>query len=70
MAKQKQKLYVAPQAQIYTLYRDMLNAGHLLIAGAQGSGKSTVMTGLIHTAVCNYPASAQQNHHQQRYERG
>lgn len=39
-----------------SIYDSMLNAGHTLIAGATGSGKSTVISGLIHTAIHNSPA--------------
>lgn len=38
------------------VYMEILNAGHTLIAGAQGSGKSTVLSGLIHTALINTDA--------------
>lgn len=38
------------------VYVEILNAGHTLIAGAQGSGKSTVLNGLIHTALINTDA--------------
>lgn len=37
------------------IYLKLLSAGHTLIAGAQGSGKSTVLSGLIHTALINTP---------------
>lgn len=49
-------LYTTPGGEFFTLYRDMLEAGHTLIAGAQGSGKSTVISGLIHTAILESPA--------------
>lgn len=49
--------YRTPAGEYVQLYRDMLDAGHLLIAGAQGSGKSTVITGLIHTALFHSPLS-------------
>lgn len=48
--------YRTPAGNYSILYKNMLAAGHTLIAGAQGSGKSTVMTGLIHTALYNSPA--------------
>ena len=51
------KEYITPAMDIQSLYCDMLAAGHTLIAGAQGSGKSTVMTGLIHTALRHSPAT-------------
>lgn len=48
--------YITPAGEINTLYKMMLGAGHTLIAGATGSGKSTVMAGLIHTAIYDSPA--------------
>lgn len=47
--------YKLPGGPIYTLYRDMLNQTHLLIAGATGSGKSTVLNALICTALHSAP---------------
>lgn len=52
-------VYSTPTITYSRLYEAMLGAGHTLIAGAQGSGKSTVMTGLIHTALKNSPAKCQ-----------
>ena len=43
--------YKLPGGPIYTLYRDMLDQTHLLLAGATGSGKSTVLNALICTAI-------------------
>lgn len=51
--------YYTPAGEYARLYRDMLAAGHTLIAGAQGSGKSTVIAGLIHTALYHSPATIQ-----------
>ena len=48
-----------PAGQVYTLYRDMLNQPHLLIAGATGSGKSVVINGLVYTARNDRPAAVQ-----------
>ena len=50
--------YTTPAGTYARLYADMLAAGHTLIAGATGSGKSTVISGLIHTAIYNSPAVA------------
>jgi DNA segregation ATPase FtsK/SpoIIIE-like protein len=48
--------YTTPTMSYSRLYAAMLGAGHTLIAGAQGSGKSTVLAGLIHTALKDSPA--------------
>ena len=53
------RIYVTPAGDRSCLYHNMLNAGHLLIAGATGSGKSTVIEGLITTALYDSPAVAQ-----------
>lgn len=50
-------IYKTPEMAYSPLYLEMLESGHMLIAGAQGSGKSTVMTGLIHTALKRSPAT-------------
>lgn len=42
-----------------TLYRDMMQQPHLLIAGATGSGKSVVINGIMHTALYNSPVQVQ-----------
>ena len=47
--------YTTPGGNYFDLYGRLLNAGHTLIAGAQGSGKSTVIQGIIHTALLSAP---------------
>lgn len=49
------KTYVTPSANYYTLYADMLQQTHILIAGATGSGKSVVINGIMHTALLHSP---------------
>lgn len=51
--------WTTPGGDFPALYNDMLNQIHLLIAGAAGSGKSTVVNGLIYTALYHSPATAQ-----------
>lgn len=50
-----------PSGEIYTLYKNMLSAPHLMIAGATGSGKSVIVNALIYTALYKFPLSAQSN---------
>lgn len=45
-----------PEVTYSRLYADMLNQIHILIAGSTGSGKSTVVNGMIHAALRNSPA--------------
>lgn len=54
-----QKVWLTPSGKRSTLYADMLDQVHLLIAGASGSGKSTVVNGLIHTALFDSPSKRQ-----------
>lgn len=53
------KVWTTPAGEYYTLYKDMLNQPHLLIAGATGSGKSVVINGLIYTALHDSPAAVE-----------
>lgn len=44
-----------PEVTYSKLYEDMLHQTHILIAGATGAGKSTVVNGMIHAALKNSP---------------
>lgn len=48
--------WLTPEGTVNRLYADMLNQTHLLIAGMTGAGKSTVVQGIIHTALFDSPA--------------
>lgn len=50
------KTWTTPSGKVSTLYKDMLAQPHLMIAGATGSGKSTVLDALIYTALYKAPA--------------
>ena len=45
-----------PEVTYSRLYADMLNQIHILIAGSTGSGKSTVVNGMMHAALKDSPA--------------
>ena len=45
-----------PEITYSRLYADMLNQIHILIAGSTGSGKSTVVNGMMHAALKDSPA--------------
>lgn len=56
----KQRYWITPACQIWTLYKEMAEAPHCLVAGATGSGKTTVMEGMIYTTLAQRsPAKAQ-----------
>ena len=47
--------YTAPGGSYSRLYADMADQPHLLIAGATGSGKSTVIQGILHALLHDAP---------------
>jgi len=51
--------YRTPAGTVYTLFEDMLEQKHLLIAGATGSGKSVVVNGMIYTGLYKPPTEIQ-----------
>ena len=53
------RVWRTPQGSYYSLYKNMLEQPHLLVAGATGSGKSVVINGLIYTALYDSPAAVQ-----------
>lgn len=53
------KSYTTPEGRHYSLYKDMLQQPHLLVAGATGSGKSVVINGLVYTALFDSPGKVQ-----------
>lgn len=55
----KTYIWRTPAGQSFIIYDELLRSGHLLIAGATGSGKSTVLSGLIHSALFNSPAKTE-----------
>jgi S-DNA-T family DNA segregation ATPase FtsK/SpoIIIE len=55
--KRAPEQYITPSGAIYPLFADMLTQSHLLIGGATGSGKSTLVNGLMHTALYSSPAT-------------
>ena len=52
------KYYKTPSGQVYTLFSDMAEQPHLLVAGATGSGKSVVVNGIVYNLLHKGPASA------------
>lgn len=49
--------YTTPGGPYSRLYADMANQTHLLIAGASGSGKSVVISGILHALLHDTPAA-------------
>lgn len=54
--KPRQMAWRTPGGQYYTLFKDMSEQPHLLVAGATGSGKSVVLNGIIYTLLHDSPA--------------
>jgi S-DNA-T family DNA segregation ATPase FtsK/SpoIIIE len=50
------RVWDTPNITYSRLYADLLAQTHLLIAGATGAGKSTVVNGMIHAALKDSPA--------------
>lgn len=50
------KTWTTPAGSFSRLYSEFLNQTHLLVAGATGSGKSTVVNGMMHAAMFQSPA--------------
>ena len=49
--------YRSPEGTVNSLFEDMLNQDHLLIAGPTGCGKSNLISGIINTALYKAPYS-------------
>lgn len=54
--KPRQRAWRTPGGQYYTLFKDMAEQPHLLVAGATGSGKSVILNGIIYTLLHDSPA--------------
>ena len=52
------RFYRTPGGQVYSLFSDMAAQPHLLIAGTTGSGKSTVINGILYNLLHRAPADA------------
>ena len=52
--------HVIPGGRYSTLYRQLSEQTHLLIAGRTGSGKSVVVNGIIHSLLCRLSANDEQ----------
>ena len=51
--------YNTPKGTYYTLFKNMTQQTHLLVAGEAGSGKSVVVNGIITTLLYNAPCESQ-----------
>lgn len=52
--------HITPGGRFSTLYLDMAQQTHMLIAGRTGSGKSVVVNGIIHAMLCQKTCSEEQ----------
>lgn len=53
----RQTAWRTPAGRYYNLYKDMSAQHNLLVAGEVGSGKSSVINGIIHTLLYNAPTA-------------
>ena len=53
MIRSLARSYKTPGGTVYTLYSDLADRSHLLIAGATGSGKSVTVNGIIYNLLCS-----------------
>lgn len=54
-----QRVWHTPGGEYPAIYHEMLKQTHLLIAGCTGAGKSTVVNGIMYTALYDSPARVQ-----------
>lgn len=50
------KNWITPSGEYFSIYENMMEQPHLLVAGATGSGKSVVINGIITTALFKAPS--------------
>ena len=53
------KNWITPSGEYFSIYENMMEQPHLLVAGATGSGKSVVINGIITTALFKAPSQVQ-----------
>lgn len=60
MIRSVSEKHIIPGGRYSTLYENMSQQTHLLIAGRTGSGKSVVVNGIIHSMLCQKSCNAEQ----------
>ena len=51
-----QRNWITPSGEYFSIYENMMEQPHLLVAGATGSGKSVIINGIITTALFKAPS--------------